>query len=397
MTQIPTLRLRKGREKPVQRRHPWVFSGSVEEVRGAPSSGDTVRIVDYRDQFLAWGSFSPRSQIRARIWSWAETDRIGPSLFKDRLEKSLVKRRRLDFYSQAYRLVHAESDGLPGLVVDRYGDVLVMQILSAGIERWRDDILAILIDLVEPKTIYERSDVAVRTLEGLEERTGLLYGQELPDKVRIMEFDLSFEVDIRGGHKTGFYLDQRANRALVESLVEDKQVLDCFAYTGGFAVHALKGGANSVTLIESSSEALSQAKEHFLLNDLPPGKGSFIEGDVFEELRKLRDRAMSFDCLILDPPKFAPTASHADRAARGYKDINLLAFKLLKPGGILCTFSCSGGIDRPFFQKILADAALDAGVHATIQKQLWQDMDHPVGLNFPEGSYLKGFVIRVEG
>jgi 23S rRNA (cytosine1962-C5)-methyltransferase len=318
-------------------------------------------------------------------------------LFKDRLEKSLAKRRRLDFTSQAYRLVHAESDGLPGLVVDRYSDVLVMQILSAGIERWRDDILAILVDLIQPKTIYERSDVAVRTLEGLEERTGLLYGQEPPDRVRIMEYDLTFEVDIRGGHKTGFYLDQRANRTLLESLVEGKDVLDCFAYTGGFAVHALKGGANSVTLIESSSEALSQAEEHFLLNDLPTSKGSFIEGDVFEELRKLRDRAMSFDCLILDPPKFAPTASHADRAARGYKDINLLAFKLLNPGGILCTFSCSGGIDRPFFQKILADAALDAGVHATIQRQLWQDMDHPVGLNFPEGSYLKGFVIRVEG
>lgn len=396
MKDIPTLILKRGREKPVQRRHPWIFSGSVKDVIGEPASGETVRVLDTDGGFLAWGSFSPHSQIRTRILSWTESDTIGPSLFKNKLEGSLGDRRRVGIDSDALRLVHAESDGLPGLIVDQYRDILVVQILSAGIERWREEIVGLLVELTGARTVYERSDVEVRALEGLEKRTGLLYGEEPPGYVEIHEQDLTFQVDVRSGHKTGFYLDQRANRALVSSLAEGKEILDCFSYTGGFALHALRGKASAVSLIESSPEMMAMAQTHFQLNGFPLDESEFILGDVFEELRTYRDKARSFDGIILDPPKFAPTASHAAQAARGYKDINLWAFKLVRSGGFLCTFSCSGGVDRDFFQKIVADAALDAGVHAKIITQLWQDADHPVGLNFPEGSYLKGFIIRVE-
>jgi 23S rRNA (cytosine1962-C5)-methyltransferase len=393
---IPTLILKKGREKPILRRHPWIFSGSIKDVIGKPASGQTVRVLDAEGQFLAWGSFSPHSQIRTRILSWTEAEPIGPSLFKKRLEQSLQDRSRVDIDSDAMRLVHAESDGLPGLIVDQYRDILVVQILSAGIEKWRDHLIQLLVELTGARTIYERSDAEVRVLEGLNKRTGLLYGEEPPALVEIKEKDLTFQVDVRQGHKTGFYLDQRANRALVGSLAEGKEILDCFSYTGGFALHALRGRASSVSLIESSPEMMAMAQTHFQLNGFPLDKSEFVVGDVFEELRTYRDKARSFDGVILDPPKFAPTASHAAQAARGYKDINLWAFKLVRSGGFLCTFSCSGGVDRDFFQKIVADAALDAGVRAKIITQLWQDADHPVGLNFPEGSYLKGFIIWVE-
>ncbi len=388
--------LKKGREKPVQRRHPWIFSGSVKDIVGDPSLGETVRVLDTEGQFLAWAAYSPHSQIRARNVSWTESETIGPSLFKNRLASSIQARKKADFDSDALRLIHAESDGLPGLIVDQYREVLVVQILSAGIERWREEIVQLLADLTGAKTIYERSDVEVRTLEGLEKRTGLVYGEEPPKFIEINEHDLKFHVDVRGGHKTGFYLDQRANRALVGSLAEGKDILDCFSYTGGFALHALRGKAKSVSLIESSPEMMAMAESHLTRNDFPLEKGEFVVGDVFEELRLFRDKARSFDCVILDPPKFAPTASHASQAARGYKDINLWAFKLVRSGGFLVTFSCSGGIDRDFFQKVVADAALDAGVHAKIITHLWQDADHSVDLHFPEGSYLKGFIIRVE-
>ena len=296
---------------------------------------------------------------------------------------------------EALRLVHGESDGLPGLILDRYGGTLVMQCLSSGIEYWQEPLADLLLELTGAKRIYERSDVEVRKLEGLPERKGAMRGGLPPERILIHENDLQFEVDVYGGHKTGFYLDQRLNRAAVGSLAHGCRVLDCFAYTGGFALSALAGGAASVLAVDASTEALELARRNLALNGLPEDKIDWQVGDVFQVLRGLRDRGQSFDLIVLDPPKFAATASQAGRAARGYKDINLLAFKLLRPGGLLATFSCSGGVSAELFQKIVAGAALDAGVEARILQRLHQSPDHPVALNFPEGAYLKGFIIRV--
>jgi len=391
--------LKKGREKAVLRRHPWVFSGAVQSVEGQTAAGETVGIYDSYGQFLAWGAYSPDSQIRVRIWSWDETEIIESTFFQENIQNAIRLRDSWIDQSQstAYRLIHAESDRLPGLIVDRYNDTLVMQILSAGVERWREEIIDILVETLQPTCIYERSDIAVRKLEGLPERTGVVWGTLSEQPLIITENGLHFKVDVLSGQKTGFYLDQRDNRCFCRGIAKGKSVLNCFAYTGGFTVDALAGGAASVLSIDSSEEALSMAKENVVLNDLPLENCDWIVGDVFEELRTLRDRAEGYDLIILDPPKFAPTSSQASQAARGYKDINLYGFKLLKPGGILMTFSCSGGIDAGFFQKIVADAALDAGVEAQILYRLGQAPDHPTHLAFPEGTYLKGLVVRKMG
>ncbi len=391
------LTLKKGREKAILRKHPWIFSGAVRSVEGEPEGGETVAVHDSRGQFLAWAAYSPSSQIRARIWSWNPEETISPQFFAERIGRAVKLREQwIDFdQHSAYRLIHAESDRLPGLIVDRYNDVLVMQILSAGIEYWRDEIASTLNDLLGPKAIYERSDVAVRELEGLPERVGLLLGS-LPDQpMRITENNLKYKVDVVSGQKTGFYLDQRDNRAYCQKISKNKTVLNCFAFTGGFTLNALSGGAKSVMSIDSSEDALSLARENLRLNDLPDQNTAWLVGDVFQELRLLRDQGRQFDLVILDPPKFAPTASQARQAARGYKDINLYGFKLLRPGGVLMTFSCSGGIDAAFFQKIVADAALDAEVDARIIQRFHQAPDHPTHLAFPEGSYLKGLVCQI--
>ena len=397
MSKYPSLFLKNDREKSVLYRHPWIFSGAVEKVSGDPASGETVAVRDIHGQFLAWAAYSPVSQIRARIWTWREADTVDGDFIRERLERSLARRENLagegEGYPQALRLAHGESDGLPGLIVDRYAETLVMQILSAGAERWRESIAKALQDLTSAQTLYERSDVEVRKLEGLSPRTGLVWGLSPPERVEIEENGLVFGVDVRSSHKTGFYLDQRLNRARVRELSKGREVLDCFSYTGGFALNALAGDAQSVCLVDTSADALQFAKENIRRNDLPLERAEFVERDVFEVLRLFRDQARSFDLIILDPPKFAPTASHARRAARGYKDINLYAFKLLKPGGLLVTFSCSGGISAELFQKIVAGAALDAEIQAQILERLSQSPDHPVALNFPEGEYLKGMVV----
>jgi len=392
-----SLILKKGREKALLRKHPWVFSGAVQSVSGEAEPGETVAIRDSQGQFLAWGAYSPQSQIRARVWGWDEAEEVNRAFFKRKLENALQLRKDwIDLeHTTAYRLVHAESDGLPGLIVDRYHDTLVVQVLSAGVERWRDEIVSLLGELVQPDAIHERSDVAVRELEGLPERTGLLAGDLPPQPLTIQENGLLFKVELVTGQKTGFYLDQRDNRRFCREIARGKHVLNCFAFTGGFTAAALAGGAESVLSIDSSEDALALARENVALNALPPEKCEWITGDIFQELRLLRDKAQQYDLVILDPPKFAPTASQAQKAARGYKDINLLAFKLLRPGGTLMTFSCSGGIDATFFQKIVADAALDAGVDAQIVKRLYQAADHPTLLAFPEGTYLKGLVCRI--
>ena len=292
----------------------------------------------------------------------------------------------------SYRLIYAESDNIPGLIVDRYGEVLVLQSLTAGSEFWKKTLADLLLEETGLSTIYERSDADVRELEGLEPKIGILRGALSSFIFPITEHNLKFNVNLESGHKTGFYLDQRENRRRVREFAKDKDVLDCFSYTGGFTANALAGGAKSVLSIDSSAEALALAKENIALNDLSIEKTNFLEGDVFQLLRKFRDENRSFDMIILDPPKFAPTAAQAEKAARGYKDINLLAFKLLQPGGVLVTFSCSGGVDAALFQKIIAGAALDAGVEAQIIEHLSQASDHPVSLYFPEGAYLKGLI-----
>lgn len=392
------LSLKPGREKSLLRRHPWVFSGSVAAVQGEPALGETVEIRDAAGRFLGYAAYSPHSQIRARVWTWEEAEMVDEAFFRRRLQQAFDARQAFVNLSPrgGVRLVHAESDRLPGLILDRYADTLVFQFLSAGPEYWRDQLVELCHELTGARRLYERSDADARSLEGLAERVGPLHGTDLPDQLLIEENGLLFQVDIAGGHKTGFYLDQRQNRARLRQLSLDRDVLDCFSYTGGFSVNALAGGAASVLSLDASGAALDQLHRNLAFNQLPIERAETLEGDVFQLLRGFRDRGRDFDLVVLDPPKFAQTASQVQRAARGYKDINLLALKLLRPGGLLFTFSCSGAIAEDLFQKIVAGAALDAGVHAQIIERLSQSPDHPVAVNFPEGAYLKGLVLRVE-
>ncbi len=401
----PCIVLKAGRERSLQRRHPWVFSGAVECIDGAPASGDTVPVRDAAGNFLAWAAYNAASQITARVWSWHEDEVIDLAFFRRRIADALAARRAPPplplgegwgegTLGNGMRIIHGESDGLPGLIVDKYGDVIVMQLGSAGPEHWRDTLADILQELCAPVCIYERSDSDGRELEGLPKRNGIVRGA-LPDKVAVVENGLRFAVDVASGQKTGYYLDQRDNRALTGTLAAGRDVLNCFCYTGGFSLYALRGGAKSVLSIDSSLEALQLAQTNVALNGLDSSRAEWLCADVFEALRKLRDQNRKFDLIVLDPPKFAPTAAFAEKAARAYKDINLLGFKLLRPGGLLFTYSCSGGISDDLFQKIVAGAALDAGVNAQIVRKLHAAPDHPVLLSFPEGAYLKGLVLRV--
>ena len=391
------LRLKPGRERSVLRRHPWIFSGAIARVDGHPESGDTVEIIDHNGQWLARAAYSPHSQIRARIWSWDRDQAIDGDMLQRRLLRAREARSSLasDQSTNAYREVHAESDGIPGLIVDRYNQIRVVQILSAGVERWREAIVDAITQFEDCHGIYERSDVEVRQLEGMQPRTGHIWGSEPGDRLTISEYGLRYYVDIPNGQKTGFYLDQRENRRLFRDALSGGEVLNCFSYTGGFTVAALTAGVDNVLSIDTSSSALELAVENVQLNELPVDRCQWIESDVFAELRRLRDRGRRFDAIVLDPPRFAGTAAHVEGASRGYKDINLLAFKLLRPGGLLFTFSCSNAIGVELFQKIVAGAALDAGAAATIVGWLGQPADHLVSLNFPEGRYLKGLICRV--
>lgn len=390
--------LKEGREKSLLRRHPWVFSGAIKCVEGSPINGDTVQIYSTQGAFLAQVAYNAHSQIAARVWSWHAEQSINANFFRMKITQALALRKdlKLAHHSTGLRLIHGESDGLPGLVVDQYGDVLVMQIGSAGAERWRGTCADILQEMCNPVCIYERSDSDSRALEGLLERNNVLHGN-LPEPLSIVEHGLHFVVDVAHGQKTGFYLDQRDNRELIGTLAQDKDVLNCFCYSGGFSLYALRGGAKSVLSIDSSNEALQLAQRNVELNGLDASRTEWQCIDVFQALRKLRDQNRKFDLIILDPPKFAPTAAFAEKAARGYKDINLLGFKLLRPGGMLATYSCSSGINDDLFQKIITGAALDAGVTAHIIHKLHAAPDHPILLNFPEGAYLKGLVLRVAG
>ncbi|HNA56453.1 MAG TPA: class I SAM-dependent rRNA methyltransferase [Anaerolineales bacterium] len=386
-----SITLNPNREKSLLRRHPWIFASAIRHVDETHASGSTVDLLSSEGQFLARASYSPNSQIRARVWTFND-EPVDGEFFRKRIRAAIEMRSVLSGSSKSLRLIHAESDGLPGLIVDRYEDVLVLQSLTAGSEFWKETIADLLVEETGIATIYERSDADVRELEGLKPITGILRGTITNLQLPITEYGLEFKVDIAHGHKTGFYLDQRENRRRVGELSKNRDVLNCFCYTGGFSIHALANGAKSVLSVDSSADALALLEENIALNQLPADRHTSLEGDVFQLLRKFRDANRSFDLIVLDPPKFAPTAAHAEKASRAYKDINLLAFKLLRRGGLLFTYSCSGGIDAALFQKIVASAALDAGVDATIIEHLSQGSDHPVSLHFPEGMYLKGLV-----
>jgi 23S rRNA (cytosine1962-C5)-methyltransferase len=387
--------LAPGRDKALRRRHPWIFSGAIAKAEGEPASGETVLVRSADGKPLALAAWSPKSQIRARVWTFDVGSSIEKPFFEEKLKNAMQLRARLPAagHTNALRLVHGESDGLPGLVVDRYADVLVAQFLAAGAERWRDAILDLLIELSGCEAVFERSDAEVRKIEGLEPRVGFARGNRDARRCPIVEYGLHFRVDAAEGQKTGFFLDQRENRQRVRSLAAGREVLDAFCYTGGFSVAALAGGAKSVVAVESSPAALEIAKEHLKINSLGDEAIRFEQTDVFAFQRELRDRGRSFDLIVLDPPKFAPTAAQAKNAARAYKDINLLAFKLLAPGGLLATFSCSGGVPAELFQSIVAGAALDAGVEAKILERFGAAADHPVAIHFPEGDYLKGLLL----
>jgi len=392
---IPVLRLKPGREKSLRQRHPWIFSGAIATADAPPAPGDTVDILSADGAFMARAAYSPASQIRARVWTFDPRERVDAAFFARRVARAVTARVAMqDADHTGCRLIHGESDGLPGVIADRYADTVVLQLSSAGAERWRDAIVAALVGATAAACVFERSDADVRKLEGLAPRIGVAHGR-LPDAVTFVEGGLACRADVVAGQKTGFYLDQRASRAAVRTLAAGREMLNAFCYTGGFTLAALAGGATHVVSIDSSADAIALARENLARNPaLPADRAEWCEADAFAELRKLRDRGAGFDLAVLDPPKFAPTAAHAERAARAYKDINLLALKLLRPGGLLATFSCSGGIDAGLFRKIVAGAALDAGVDASVIGRFGAGADHPVALAFPEGDYLKGLLIR---
>ena len=390
--------LHEGREKSLKRRHPWIFSKAVKEIRKAPQNGADIEILSSDGTYLATGSYSPNSQIRARVWTFDREQSVDHSFFVARISEAAKARELMlkETGMSACRLVDAESDGLPGLIIDRYNSFLVLEVLSAGAEYHLKDIVSALRELYPEYSIYERSDVDVRSKEGLEPRKGIIHGEEPPEELAITENGgMQILVNIPEGHKTGYYLDQRDNRAALAKYCCGKSVLNCFSYTGGFSLYALKGRARSVANVDVSQRALDIAKKNIVLNHLDPGRVKFIREDVFSFLRKEKKLGHTYDVIVLDPPKFAESRSQLERACRGYKDINMIAASILNPGGYLMTYSCSGHMSPDLFQKVVADALLDAGREGQIVEFLTQASDHPVALPYPEALYLKGLVVRV--
>ena len=390
---MKSIRLRPAKERSLLRRHPWVFEGSVD--RGKADPGETVRVEAHDGSFLAWAAYSPQSMIRLRAWSFDAAERIDAAFFERRVARAVALRKRLAIDSDAVRLVHGEADGLPGLVVDRYADTLCAQFLSAGVERWKPILADALLRATGATRLYERSDTSSRSLEGLEARTGWLRGDGSTE-IAIREHAWRLHVDVAEGHKTGYYLDQRDNRRRFAEAVRRfgcRRVLNAYSYTGGFSVAALAGGADEVTSLDSSGPALARAEAHVALNGFDPARHRVLDADVNGTLREALEAGRRYDAIVLDPPKFAASASHAERAARAYKDINRLALMLLEPGGLLFTFSCSGGIAPDLFHKIVAGAGLDAGVDGIVYARVGAAPDHPMTITFPEGDYLKGLMI----
>jgi len=389
--------LRPGKEKSLLRRHPWVYASAVARVEGDPASGATIEVRSADGRFLAWAAYSPASTIRARAWSFSESACVDADMLAERVRLAVSRRAAISQETSAVRLVFGEADGLPGLIVDRYAGQLVTQFQSAGVDAWRELLIAALIEASGCAAIFDRSDGATRAREGLGPSTGVLAGDEPPTRIEVVECGLRFLVDVRRGHKTGYYIDQRDNRRLARGLVERQaqygravRALNCFCYTGGFSIAMLAGGAEHMHSIDSSADALRLAEEHARINGITPEKCRWEEADVFTALRALRNEGTQFDVIVLDPPKFASSHHHVDRAARAYKDINLNALRLLAPGGSLLTFSCSGAIDSDLFQKIVAGAVIDAGVDTWMVARLGAGADHPLLMTVPESEYLKG-------
>jgi 23S rRNA (cytosine1962-C5)-methyltransferase len=394
------LTLKPTKEKSLLRRHPWVYANAVERVEGRPQPGATVVVRAHDGRFLARASYSPESAIRARVWTFDEAEPVDHAFFKRRVQRALALRRRLAADTGATRLVFGEADGLPGLIVDEYRDVdgarsqLVCQFMAVGVETWKQAIVAALAAATDCPNVFERSDVSIREKEGLAQTTGVLAGDEPPAAIVVAEHGVRYRVDVRNGHKTGFYIDQRDSRHRVQQEAAGRDVLNCFCYTGGFSLAALRGGARRVVSIDSSGDALAVARANVAENGFDAARATWLDEDAFRGLRQLHDAGDRFDLVVLDPPKFAPSAQHVDRAARAYKDINLTGARLLQPGGMLATYSCSGAIDAMLFQKIVASAASDAGVDLRIVARLGAAADHPLLAGFPEGEYLKGLLLE---
>jgi 23S rRNA (cytosine1962-C5)-methyltransferase len=392
MTAVATLELHPGKERSLLRRHPWIYAGAVARVTGRPAPGDLVRVVGGDQRFLAWAAFSPASSIRARAWSFVETEMPDDAWLQAHIAAAVARRAALVTRTDARRLVFGEADGLPGLIVDQYADQLVVQLMAAGVDARREAIADALTAATGIDRIYERSDAASRQREGLPSREGTLRGAPPAGPVVIREDGVTYQVDVLRGHKTGFYIDQRDNRRLLAGLAAGRRVLNCFCYTGGFSLAALRGGAAEAWSIDSSADALEVARAQQSLNHIE-SPAHWIQADVFDALKQLASERRQFDLIVLDPPKFAPSVQHLDRATRAYKQLSLAALRLLAPGGRLLTFSCSGAVSVDLFQKVVAGAVIDARVDAQMLARLAAGEDHPVSMTHPEGEYLKGLML----
>lgn len=388
--------LKKGKEKAALQRHPWVFSGALEKVKGKPEDGDVVKLFAFDNEFLAYGYYNSNSRVAVRLLEWDEEQTIDKEWYQNRLHQAIASRQFiLSDKTNTCRLVFSEADFLPGLIVDKYADFLSLQILSSGIEKVKNDIVEILKAELQPKGIFDKSDATARGHEGLAVENGLLWGENPPEFLEVKENGIAYNINIAEGQKSGFYCDQRDNRSILASYTKDKKVLDCFSYSGGFSLNSLANGARSITSVDSSALALETLKQNVGLNKFDSDKITAIQSDVNKQLRAFKETGELFDIVVLDPPKYAPSRSALDRAARAYKDLNRLGMLLLEKGGLLATFSCSGAVDIETFKQIIAWAALDAGKEVQIIKQFCQPEDHPVRISFPEGEYLKGLLLRV--
>lgn len=388
--------LKKGKEKAAWQHHPWIFSGAMDRISGDPANGDVVRVTDHSGDFLAYGYFNANSRVAVRLLEWDESRTIDKAWYTEKIHQALSLRKHLlNSETTTCRLIFSEADFLPGLIVDQYGDFLSIQIGSSGIENAKETIVDILVAACQPIGIVNKSDAGARAHEGLEPADGLLWGTAPAEFIEVRENGIRYHINISEGQKSGFYCDQRDNRDILSAYAEGKDVLDCFSYSGGFTLNCLKKGAKHVTAVDSSALAIETLEKNLALNQFKTDAVTVVQSDVNKQLRNLKESGQKFDIVILDPPKYAPSRSSLDRAARAYKDLNRLGMGLLKPGGLLATFSCSAAADLETFKQIIAWAALDAGKEVQIVKQFHQPEDHPVRTSFPEGEYLKGLLLRV--